>query len=181
VKIQVVVFRVVTPRSVAVGYQCFGGLCCLHLHDVRFHNHKQCTLNPSRGLDALFRFHSGTRFCSYRDVLLISFQLLDRRRGLGIFLFSTAFRPTLGVNPASYPMRTGALFRRIKWLKREADHSPTSAEDKNAWRSTSTPRYVFMAWCLVKQLYFDQTLLNVQLCVGCTYWKPWFDPTTSQK
>jgi len=116
VKIQVVVFWVMTPRSVAVGYryQCFGGLCCLHLHDVRFHNHKQCTLNPSRGLDALFRFHSGTRFCSYRDVLLISFQLLDRRRGLGIFLFSTAFRPTLGVNPASYPMRTGALFRRIK-------------------------------------------------------------------
>jgi hypothetical protein len=24
------VFLVVTPRSVAVGYQCFGGSCCLH-------------------------------------------------------------------------------------------------------------------------------------------------------
>jgi len=31
VKVQVEVFWVVTPSSVAVGYQCFGGLCCLHL------------------------------------------------------------------------------------------------------------------------------------------------------
>jgi hypothetical protein len=33
----------------------------------------------------------------------------------------------------------------------EADHSPpSSAEVKNAWSYTSTPQYVFMAWCLVK-------------------------------
>jgi hypothetical protein len=31
VKIQVVVFWVVTPCSDMVGYQCFGGLCYLHL------------------------------------------------------------------------------------------------------------------------------------------------------
>jgi len=32
VKIQVEVFWVVTPCSVVVGYQRFGGLSCLHLH-----------------------------------------------------------------------------------------------------------------------------------------------------
>jgi hypothetical protein len=32
VKIHVKVFWVVTPRSVAVGYQRFAGFCCLHLH-----------------------------------------------------------------------------------------------------------------------------------------------------
>jgi len=35
--------------------------------------------------------------------------------------------------------------------EREADHSPPSrAEFKNAWSYTSTPQYVFMGWCLVK-------------------------------
>jgi hypothetical protein len=32
-----------------------------------------------------------------------------------------------------------------------ADYSPpSSAEVKNAWSYSSTPQYVFMAWCLVK-------------------------------
>jgi hypothetical protein len=36
--------------------------------------------------------------------------------------------------------------------EREADQSPLSgAEVKNAWRYTSTPQYVFIASCLVKQ------------------------------
>jgi hypothetical protein len=39
----------------------------------------------------------------------------------------------------------------VKWLEHESDHSPpSSAEVKNAWSYTSTPPYVFMAWCLVK-------------------------------
>jgi len=33
VKVQVKVFSVVILCSVAVGYRCFGGLCCLHLQD----------------------------------------------------------------------------------------------------------------------------------------------------
>jgi hypothetical protein len=33
---------------------------------------------------------------------------------------------------------------------READHSPlTSAQVKKTWTYTSTPPYVFVAWCLV--------------------------------
>jgi hypothetical protein len=40
---------------------------------------------------------------------------------------------------------------RVKLPGREAGHSPpSSAEVKNAWSYTSTPQYVFMAWCLVK-------------------------------
>jgi len=39
----------------------------------------------------------------------------------------------------------------VKWPGREADHSPpSSAEVKNVCSYTSTPHYVFMAWCLVK-------------------------------
>jgi hypothetical protein len=45
----------------------------------------------------------------------------------------------------------------IQWIPgalapgHEPEHSPPfSAEIKNAWSYTSTPQYVFMAWCLVK-------------------------------
>jgi hypothetical protein len=38
----------------------------------------------------------------------------------------------------------------LKRPGREADHSPpTSAEIKKTWIYTSTPPYVFMAWCVV--------------------------------
>jgi hypothetical protein len=48
-------------------------------------------------------------------------------------------------HPASYPMSTGDSFPGGK-----ADHSlPTSAEVKKTWIYTSTPPYVFMAWCLI--------------------------------
>jgi hypothetical protein len=54
-------------------------------------------------------------------------------------------------HPASYPMGTGTLSLGVKRPGCEADHSlPSSAEVKNAWSYTSTPQYVFMAWCLVK-------------------------------
>jgi hypothetical protein len=54
-------------------------------------------------------------------------------------------------HPASYPTGTRALSLGVKRPVREADHSPPlSAEVKNAWIYTSTPQYVFMAWCLVK-------------------------------
>jgi hypothetical protein len=53
--------------------------------------------------------------------------------------------------PTSYPMGTGALSLGMKRPGREADDSPpSSAEIKNAWSYTSTPPYVFMAWCVVK-------------------------------
>jgi hypothetical protein len=47
--------------------------------------------------------------------------------------------------------RAGAFSLGVKQPGREADNSPpSSAEVKNAWKYTSTPQYVFMAWCFVK-------------------------------
>jgi hypothetical protein len=56
-----------------------------------------------------------------------------------------------GAHPVSYPMCTRCFFPGVKRREREADHSPPSSNEvKNAWSHTSTPPYVFMAWCSVK-------------------------------
>jgi hypothetical protein len=58
-------------------------------------------------------------------------------------------------------MGTRDSFPGIKRPRREADHSPpSSAEDKNAWSYTSTPQYVFMAWCLIKRRDSSQKKYN---------------------
>jgi hypothetical protein len=68
--------------------------------------------------------------------------------GAGNFSLHHRIRNGSGAYPASYQMGS---FLRVKRPGREADYSPpTSAEVKNAWSYTSTPQYVFMAWCLVK-------------------------------
>jgi hypothetical protein len=60
----------------------------------------------------------------------------------------------------------------LKQLGREADHSPpSSAEVKNAWSYTSTPHYIFMAWCLVKHrdnfiLPLNINIVSLKLNVG---------------
>jgi hypothetical protein len=67
-------------------------------------------------------------------------------------LFATASRPALGPTQTPIQCVRGALSPGIKRPVREADYSPpTSAEVKNAWNYTSTPLYVFMAWCLNKR------------------------------
>jgi hypothetical protein len=64
----------------------------------------------------------------------------DSRRGLGIFLFTTASRTALRSTQPPIQWVLGALSLEIKWPGREADHSPpSSAEVKNAWSYTSTP------------------------------------------
>jgi hypothetical protein len=75
----------------------------------------------------------------------------DYRRGLWTFLFTIASRTALG--PTQHPIQgvPRALSLGVKRPGREADHSPpSSAEVKNTWSYTSTPTYVFMAWCLAK-------------------------------
>jgi len=57
------------------------------------------------------------------------------------------------VHSASYLMGTGVLTPGVKRPGREADHSPPStAEVKPEWSYTSTPQYIFMSCCLIKQL-----------------------------
>jgi len=55
-----------------------------------------------------------------------------------------------------------SLTPEIKRPGREANHSsPSSAEVRNAWIFASTPQYVFMAWCLIKQeLHFHGIVLS---------------------
>jgi hypothetical protein len=74
----------------------------------------------------------------------------ESRQGLGIFLFTTASRTAL--EPTQPPIQwvPGALSLGVKRPGCEAEHSPPSSAEVNAWSYTSTPQYVFMAWCLVK-------------------------------
>jgi hypothetical protein len=69
----------------------------------------------------------------------------DFRRGLEIFLFTTASRPVMGPTEPPIQWVPGALSLGVKRSEREAEHSrPSSAEVKIAWSYTSTTKYVFM-------------------------------------
>jgi hypothetical protein len=71
----------------------------------------------------------------------------DFRRGLGIFLFTTASRTTLG--PAQPPIQwvAGALSLGVKRPGREADHSPRSSAGIKEMSEAihPLPQYTFMA------------------------------------
>jgi hypothetical protein len=74
----------------------------------------------------------------------------NSQQGLGIFLFTTAFRPVLWPSQPPLQWILGALFPGLMQLGPVADHSPPCSAKVNACSYTSTPPYVFMAWCLVK-------------------------------
>jgi hypothetical protein len=71
-------------------------------------------------------------------------------------LFATASRQDLRPTQPPKQWVRGVLIPRVKRPGRETDHSPPpSAEAKNVCSYTSTPQYVFMAWCLIKQWMFS--------------------------
>jgi hypothetical protein len=72
--------------------------------------------------------------------------------GAGNFSLHHRVQNGSGAHPASYPVGTGrVLSLGIKRPRSEDDPSPpSSAKAKNAWSYTSTPQYVFTAWCVVK-------------------------------
>jgi hypothetical protein len=70
----------------------------------------------------------------------------------GHFSFDTVSRPALGPTQPPIQRIPGAFSPEVNRLGREADRSPpSSTEVKNAWSYNSTPIYIFMAWCLVKE------------------------------
>jgi hypothetical protein len=78
-----------------------------------------------------------------------------------IFLFTTMFRPTLEAHLASYPVGSGGSFSELKWPGTRAEHLPASnAKIKNVWSYTSTPPYIFMAWCLVQHIFMAWYLVE---------------------
>jgi hypothetical protein len=58
---------------------------------------------------------------------------LDSRRGLGIFLFTTASRTALGPTQPPIQCVSGALSQGVKWPENEADHSPPSSAEVKEW------------------------------------------------
>jgi hypothetical protein len=68
--------------------------------------------------------------------------------------FSLRHRVQTVLGPTQPPIQwvAGTLTAGIRRPEREADNSPPSnVEVKNTWNYTSTPQYVFMAWCLAKE------------------------------
>jgi hypothetical protein len=97
-------------------------------------------------------------------------KLSASRRSWEFFFFTTASRTALGPTQPPIQWVPGALSLGVKRPVREADHSPpSSAEVKNAWSYTSTPQYVFMAWCLVKHR--DHIKENEVGGICSTHWR----------
>jgi hypothetical protein len=89
----------------------------------------------------------------------------DPREGQGRVCFFFSFAPTSrpALRPTQPPIRwvTSTLSPWVKRPGHEADHSPPSnAKSKNAWSYTSTPQYVFTAWCLVKKIQLHEAILS---------------------
>jgi len=70
----------------------------------------------------------------------------DSRWGLGVFLFNTMFRMTLGPTQPPIQWVLGALSLGLKQLGHEADHSPPSSAKIRVHGAIPTlPQYAFMA------------------------------------
>jgi hypothetical protein len=96
----------------------------------------QCTMPLLLSFRAAI-FQSVQRWAKGWTIGVLGF---DSWRGVGIFLFTTAYRTALGPTQPPIQWISGVLSLGVRWPGREADHSTiSSAEAKNAWRYTSTP------------------------------------------
>jgi hypothetical protein len=76
----------------------------------------------------------------------------NSRRGLEIFLFTTASKTTLGHTQPPIQWVPGTLSLSVKLLGRETDHSHPSSVLRSRMRGAIPPlsQYVLMPWYLVK-------------------------------
>jgi hypothetical protein len=97
------------------------------------------------------------------------YRLIDLEVGVRVPVRSRHFIPhmsRLALWPTQPPIQkvTWSLCAVVKRRGRESDHSsPTTAEVKKTLISTSTPPYVFMAWCLASYTAQEQILSYLYL------------------
>jgi hypothetical protein len=66
------------------------------------------------------------------------------------FRYSSVLRPALGSTQPRIQRIWGSVPSGVQRMRSEADHlPPSSADGRNTWSCTSTPLYVFIAWCLI--------------------------------
>jgi hypothetical protein len=121
VKIQVEFFWVVTPHSGLTGYRRFGGPCSLHIQGAG--SMDLCNDGFQLQYYAASQLRETRPEIIYPLLRIISFGF-DSRQGLRVLLFTTASRPTLGSTQPRIQWVPGTLSLGVKWLRREADHSP---------------------------------------------------------
>jgi hypothetical protein len=90
-------------------------------------------------------------------VLATDYELDDESSGVQFLARAGNFSLLHCIQPCSgaYPPIPNGYWELFPWgrmwPKHEADHSTSpSVKVKNAWHYTSTPLYIFVAWCLVK-------------------------------
>jgi hypothetical protein len=75
----------------------------------------------------------------------------NSQQGLGIFLFTTTSRLTLGPTQPPIQWVLGTLSLRVKQPGHEADHSPPlMLRSRTHGAIPAILQYIFMTWCLVK-------------------------------
>jgi hypothetical protein len=100
----------------AVGHQCFGDPCCFHVQG-------NIDLWNVGILPQLSRYSDEATSC------MVGVLGFDSRRGLGIFLFTTASRADLGPTQPPIQWVTGDLSLGLKRSGREANLSPPSSAE----------------------------------------------------
>jgi hypothetical protein len=76
-----------------------------------------------------------------------------------IFLVAEAPVTALWTTKPSMQLVPAALSLPAKWPEREVNHTHSVLEFGNSWNFVSTPRYVFMAWYVIK--YRENFILNL--------------------
>jgi len=90
----------------------------------------------------------------------------NSQEGQGRDFFTTTSRMDLGPIQSPIQWVLGVLSPGVKQPGHKDDCSPpSSTKVKNMWSYTSTPQYVFMAWCLIKHR--DNFTFNLPL-KSCT-------------
>jgi hypothetical protein len=97
-------------------------------------------------INPIMMMHSARQYSQYTNWL----QAAWPRGRVKNFLFSMPSWPALGPTQPPIQWVPGALSPAVKWLGHENNHSPPiSAKVKKTQIYTSTPSYIFMAYCLI--------------------------------